>query len=176
MQSYRKEFDELSAAAEVLLQRPKVQLAHHTRLLRLWHYPSFDSWTSVLVYVPVTRYQESESPLVIAATWDRPFDATRFNDPMKGLVHGLSTTPTVTFKQASLSSSLLDSELRRLEQIALPVMLDRSIILDGEEFGIETFGMLHAMRLSWRSSEGEAWLPLHEWSEEMRTFVQRNLE
>lgn len=55
-------------------------------------------------------------------------------------------------------------------------MVDRSIILDGDEFGIETFGMLQAMRLRWRSSEGEAWLPLREWSEEMRTFLQRNLE
>src|SRR6202008_1448513 len=114
------------------LQDPEVQLPHHTLLLRLWHYPSFASWTSLLIYVPVARYQQSESPVVIEAVWDRPFDATRFNDPMKGLAHGLSTTPTVTVKQASLSPSLLDSKLRSLEEISLPITIDRSIILDGD--------------------------------------------
>jgi hypothetical protein len=142
----------------------------------MWHYPSFASWDSLLIYVPGTRYQESESPRVIETTWDRPFDAMRFNDPMHGLAHGLSTKPTITLKQASLDPALLDSKLRRLEEIAVPIIIDRSIILDGEEFGLETFRTLNAVRMRWRSSRSEAWLPLHKWFEEMRTFLQQNLE
>lgn len=171
-----KQFDELRAAAEKQLQDPAGQLPHHSRLLRLWHYPSFDSWTSFLVCVPFARFNQSESPMVVAATWNRQFDATRFNDPMKGLAHGLSSTPTISLKQASLSAATLDSTLRLLEQVALPIVLDRSIVLDGEEFGVETFGMLTAVRVRWHSNPGGAWLPLLDWFEETRTFLQHSLE
>ena len=172
LQGYQKEFSELSAAAEKQLQHPEVHLPHHSLLLRLWHYPSFAPWTSLLVYVPGIRYEQSESPLVIAATWNRPFDAQRFTDPMKGLAHGLSTAPTITLKQASLSPSLLDVNLRRLEAIALPLILDRSIGVDGAGFGIETA----SVRLRWHASQREPWLPLREWYEQMQTFLQRSLE
>jgi len=173
---YQKEFSELSAAAERQLQGREVQVPHHNLLLRLWHYHSFDSCNSLLVYVPVPRYQQSESPLAIAVTWNRPFDATRFTDPMKGLAHGLSTTPTITLKQASLPASLLDLKLHRLEEIALPITMDGYMSVDGEEFGFETFSGGSRVQLRWRSSAVEAWLPLREWFEEMVTFIERNLE
>ena len=59
----------MDIAAKKQLRDPDVHLPHHTRLLRLWHYPSFDSWISFLIYLPVPRYEHSDSPVVVDVTW-----------------------------------------------------------------------------------------------------------
>jgi len=50
-------------------------------------------------------------------------------------------------------------------------MIDRSFVLDGEEFGLETFGMAAAVRLIWRPKVPEALQPVVRWAEEMRNFL-----
>ena len=165
---YRKEFDDLTTAAKELLRNPDVHLPHLTRLLRIWQYHSFDSWVSLLVYVPVPQYEHSDAPVVLEVNWDRPFDAMRFNDPLKRIAHGLSIKPTITIRQGAMSRELLDSLMSSLQKIALPVTIDRSIVLDGTELGLETFGMLAAMNLSWQPSM-KAWSSLTEWANETRT-------
>jgi hypothetical protein len=172
VEAYRKEFDELSALAGNNLRHPKVQPPHHRPLLRLWCYPSFERWTSWLVYVPVQRLTQPDSPIVAEVTWDRPFDVERFTNPLKGLAHGLSSTPTITLKQAGVPSEMLNSQLLSLEQISVPVMVHTSLGLDGEECGLETFGMAAAVRLIWQSNIPEAWQPVVRWAEELRTLLR----
>jgi hypothetical protein len=81
-EAYGKEFEELSALAEKCLRDPGKHLPYRRMLLRLWRYPSFDQWTSWLVYVPVGRYTESDSPIVVQVIWNRRFDYERFSSPM----------------------------------------------------------------------------------------------
>ena len=171
MDAYR----ELTAAAEKQLQHPDVDLPHCTPLLRLWHYPSFDSWISFLVYVPAPRYEHSVSSQVVEVIWNQPFDAVRFNDPMKGLAHGLSTTPTITIRQAPISPTQLASLTSSLQKITLPMELDRSIVLDGTILGLATFGMPAAMELTWYPNM-EAWSVLTDWATEVRSLLTKFLE
>ena len=137
-EAYREEFAKLIALAEKRLQYPGVDLPHHQELFRLWRYPSFEQYVSWLVYSPVPRYADLDSPIAVRVSWDRPFDAARFRDPMKGLAHGLSTTPTISLDQAELSRDEFESILSSLQLINLPMVIDRSIVLDGERCGFET--------------------------------------
>ena len=168
---YRKEFEELSALAEKCLRGPAKHRPYHRTLLRLWRYPSFDQWTSWLVYVPVGRYTESDSPIVVEVIWNRRFDYERFSNPMKGLAHGFSTAPTVTLREAEVPLVTLNSQLLSLQQISAPLLIGRSVVLDGEQFGLETFGNTAAFRLSWWSIAEEAWQPIVCWAEETRDFL-----
>ena len=167
--AYREEFAELTALAEKRLQYPDVDLSHHRELFRLWRCPSFEQYVSWLVYSPVPRYADLDSPIAVKVVWDRPFDAARFRDPMKGLAHGLSTEPTISLDQVELSRDELESRLSSLQLINLPVVIDRSIVVDGERCGFETFGVT-GVRLTW-SIVPETWKPIVEWASEMTAFL-----
>jgi hypothetical protein len=172
-----QEFSGLSARAEGILKGPEVDLPHHKSLLRLWHYPSFDRYVSWLVYGALPRYQKSDSPLVCEVVWDRPFDFQRFSDPLKGLKHGFSPEPTITLKQAEVPPDELELRLTNLREIALPVFIDDgSIGLDGESFGVETFGFKSTVRLMWWSDNYERWNSIVDWFEDMRQFLSMCLE
>jgi hypothetical protein len=173
----QKEFTELSARAEAYLERPNISLPHHKLLLRLWHYPSFDRHISWLVYSPLSRYLKSDSPLVREVVWDRPFDSQRFSDSLKGLKHGFSLEPTLSFRQAEIPPDELMLKLANLKKIVLPVFVDDgSVGLDGESFGVETFGFKSAVRFVWWSEGYEEWKPLVDWAEDMRRFLSVRLE
>lgn len=169
--AYSEEFAELTAMAEKRLQYPEIHLPHHRELFRLWRYPSFEQHVSWLVYSPVPRYAELDSPIAVKVTWDRPLDVMRFRDPMKGLTHGLCTEPTITLNQIELSRDGLESRLAGLQLIKLPVVMDRSVVLDGDRCGFETFGIT-GVRLTWWSNTPEAWKPIVEWVNEMTAFLE----
>lgn len=164
------EFAELTTGAGKHLESPGLHLPHHHVLLRLWRYPSFKPHISWLVYSPVARYAETDLPIAVKITWDQPLDSARFRDPMKGLEYGLSIEPTTTLQQAELSRAELDSRLASLESIKIPVVIDKSVGLDGEIFGFESFG-LTAIRLTWWSVMPNSWKPIVNWAAEMRRFL-----
>ena len=168
--AYGEEFAELTALAEKRLQYPDVDLPHHHELFRLWRYPSFEPYVSWLVYSPVARYAEVDSPIAVKVSWDRPFDAARFRDPMKGLAYSLSTEPTILLNQVELSRHDLESRLSSLQLIKFPVMIDKSVVLDGERCGFENFGVT-GVRLTW-SITPETWKPIVEWADEMTAYLK----
>lgn len=172
-----KEFSELSARAQGYLERLKVHLPHHNLLLRLWHYPSFGRHISWLVHSPLPQYQKSDSPLVLEAVWDQLFDSQRFSDPLEGLKHGFSLEPTVFLRQAELRPDELELKLAKLREMLLPVSLDDgSVGLDGESFGVETFGFKASVRLVWWSEGYREWKSLVDWAADMRTFLSVSFE
>ena len=71
----------------------------------------------------------------LGVTWNRRFDYERFSSPTKGLAHGFSTAPTVTLREAEVPLVTLNSQLLSLQQISAPLTIDRSVVLDGEQFG-----------------------------------------
>ena len=167
---YSEEFGELTKHAERLLKCPDVDLPHHRELLRLWRFPSFAEYESWLVYTPVARYANVDSPCVVKVSWDRPFDYARFHDPMKGLVHGLALEPAIKLRRSEVSEPELQSRLAGLELINLRLLMHKSITLDGEQFGLESFGE-PAVRITWQSAVPEPWRPLAEWAGGMRRFL-----
>ena len=172
-----EEFWELSARAEAYLERSNLSLPHRKLLLRLWHYPSFGRHISWFVYSPLPRYQKSDSPLVREVVWDRPFDTQRLSDPLKGLRHGFSVEPTISSRQAEISLGELELKLANLRSIILPVFVDDgSVGIDGEGFGIETFGFTSSIRLAWWSGMPKEWEPIIEWAQDMRRFLSVCLE
>jgi len=172
---YRKEFDELIALAEKHLQYPEVHLPHHKKLFRIWRYPSFEPYVSWMVFVPLERYAKFDLPMVVEVKWNRLFDSMRFHDPMKGVAHGFSISPTVDFRQAELLRNQVEWRTANLEKIKVPLMINESIGVDGESFGFETFGFA-AIRLTWWSIRPDDWRPVFEWAKEMREFLSEALE
>jgi hypothetical protein len=173
----QNEFAEVAARAEEYLEHPRVHLPHHNSLLRLWHHPSFGRHISWLIYYPLPRYRRSDSPLVLEAAWDRPFDSQRFSHPLDGLRHGFSLEPTVSLRQAEIPPDELEVKLANLRTIVLPVSVDDgSIGLDGESFGVETHGFNAAMRLVWWCEGRRGWAPLADWAADMRRFLSACLE
>lgn len=173
----QKEFSELSARAEECLEHLEVSLLYHKLLLRLWHYPSFDRNVSWFVYSPLSRYQKSDSPLVLEVIWDRPIDSQRFSDPLKGLKNGFSFEPTISFRRAEIPLDELELKLANLSSIILPIFVDDgSVGLDGESFGIETSGFKSSVRLVWWAEGYEEWKPIVNWATDMRRFLSVHLE
>src|SRR5215212_5891152 len=100
-----REYAELSARAEELLERPDVRLPHHMPLMRLWRYPSFSRFASWHIYLPHTG--RAEAPVVVESAWDRQFDGARLLEPMQGLKHGFSTEPTILTRRGELPAAEL---------------------------------------------------------------------
>jgi hypothetical protein len=169
-----REFGELSARAEELLERPDVRLPHHRQLLRLWHYPSFSRHASWLVYLPHAR--RDETPVVVESVWDRQFDTKRLLEPLEGLKHGFSTEPTISSRRGELPAEELRARVSSLRRIVVPPFLeDGTVGLDGDLFGVETYSSKTIVRLSWWTMCYEEWEPLISWAEAMRSFLVGSL-
>ena len=169
-EGYSEEFRELTERAERLLQRPDVHLPHHRELLRLWCYPSFAAHESWLAYTPRERFANVESPCVVKVTWNRPFDYARFHGPIEGLSQGLSIEPVIKLRRSEVPQSELQTRLDGLASINLPLLMERSIALDGVLFGFESFGE-PAVKITWQSAPPDLWRPVVEWASEMRRFL-----
>ena len=171
----QREFAELSAKAEELLERPNVRLPHHRPLIRLWRYPSFSRHVSWHIYLPHTG--RAEAPVVVESAWDRQFDAARLFEPLEGLRHGFSTEPTIAVRRGELPAEELSARAESLRRIVVPPFLeDGTIGFDGELFGVETYSSKTAVRLSWWSVWYEEWEPLVSWAEAMRRFLVETLD
>jgi len=173
---YRKEFGELSALAEKQLQYSEVHLPHHKRLFRIWRYPSFEPSISWIVFAPIERYAKVDLPMVVEVKWNRPFDAMRFHEPMKGLAHGLSIAPTLSLRSAPLSRDQLGVRIASLEKIKVPWLSDGSIGVDGESCGFETFAFAATVSITWWSTIPEGWQPMADWAEDTRQFLNEALD
>ena len=146
-----------------------MHLPHHELVLRLWHYPSFDRYTSWLVYSPLA--QEDANAIVVRSIWEQAFDAHRFIDPLDGLKHGFSSEPSMSLQQVELSREKLAPRLTTLGEIAPAAFVDEpGIAIDGASFGIETAGR----SFTWRDDSSES--KLIAWCREFREFLQANFE
>lgn len=174
-EAYREEFAELTARAKNSLQHPDINLPHRNELFRLWRYPSFEPYVSWHVYFPFATYLETDLPIAVRVRWNRPFDYTRFRDPLKGLAHSLSIEPTLEQKEVELSRSELDSRLATLQTIKIPVVVDSSVVIDGVSSGFQSFGTT-AVKLEWQWRMPEGWKQFIDWTTEMTEFLDGMLE
>lgn len=170
MEKREQEFTKLRERAAEGLERPAVHLPHHELVVRLWHYPSFDRYTSWLVYSPLP--QKDANAIGVRAVWEQAFDAHRFIDPLDGLKHGFSSEPSMSLQQVDLSREELEPRLNALGRITPNAFIDDSgVAVDGASFGIETAGR----SFTWRDDSSESNL-LIEWCREFRDFLQAYFE
>lgn len=155
---------------------PEQQLLKgHSLAFRLWHYPALHGWTSWLVYLS-SQDEKSESPCSIRKVhWDRTFDSRRMGLPLEGFKHGFSTKPTVTLWQCTISDPNFVSLLEGYGQLSIPLQVETFLALDGEGYGVETFGV-HQIKVSWWCSGPDEWRSLITWAENVRSAVQPYLE
>jgi hypothetical protein len=172
-----RDFLALSIKARECLERPLRDLPHHQLKLRLWHYPSFECHSSWLLYCPFLQYRQVENPIVVRVVWDQPLDGLRFRDPLKGLEHGFSIEPSTSLRQSEIPAKQVNPMLAALVEIGLPLSIDdESVGLDGESFGVETFGLKQSMCLQWWGEGCVEWKPLVDWARELRFLFEQFLE
>jgi hypothetical protein len=90
-----KEWHELEAKAEKLLNNPfllpkEAILKFYKPILRLWIYPSFESYIVWIFNEPDFRMIQPKNLIIRQIIWDRNADAQRLNNPLEGLKKGLS--------------------------------------------------------------------------------------
>jgi hypothetical protein len=147
------EWAELETRAMRLLEEPA--LAHPSlkglTLLRIWLYPSFAPCQSWVVIDEKSGWLPDIEPVVRELTWDRPADRNRLLvNPLEGLKSGFSTSPTIKVRDVAVSRSKLISLIEKGKDLVVkPVIGQRVIVLDGETWGFQTYGVLEHVRLSW---------------------------
>ena len=172
------EFRELERKAKSFLEDPdrlpeQRLLKRYSLRFRIWHYPSFDRQTSLNIYTPRSE-QEADAPCIVRKVlWDSPFDSRRLGLPMEGLKYGFSTKPTIALWQITLSDPAFRIKLDRFSRLSLPLLVSDVVGLDGERYGIETFGF-HHISVSWWCDGPDEWKPLIRWSEEIRDAIENN--
>jgi hypothetical protein len=93
--------------------------------------------------------------------------------PLTGLQHakGFSTSPTINSRLSQIGMNEVEDLLDALSKITLePFVSSKLFGVDGETFGIETFGF-HASRITWWCTGPLEWAPLTEWSDQMRELL-----
>lgn len=139
-------------------------------VLRLWNYPSFGVYTSWVVYRISPAGEELEY-IVEEKVWDRPSDAQRMFDPLVGSQHPLkfSVSTTISTRSTVLLKSKVVQMLEELSSLRFrPFCDDGSFGLDGETFGVETFGFQKTL-IEWRCDGPAELQELARWAQKARS-------
>lgn len=161
-----------SKALELLAysSRPEGEKGPASAVLRLWHYPSFGVYTSWVVYRIAPAGEEIEY-IVEEKVWDRPSDALRMFDPLVGSQHPLkfSVNTTVSTRSTVLLNCKVDQMLEELSSLRFRLFCDDgSFGLDGETFGVETFGS-QKTSIEWRCDGPAELQELAKWAQKARS-------
>jgi hypothetical protein len=98
------------------------------------------------------RYADDANALhVRQITWDQQRDLSRFANPLEWLRQGYLAPPTLDVADATVSRETLKPYLDELARARIPLLpRESSIVLYGEERGVETYGFVVAARVAWR--------------------------
>jgi hypothetical protein len=173
------EWRELDARARWALEHPELAeprepIRRCAPELRLWHHPTFGVWRSWTIFVPGPREPDACRPLVRRVTWDYPGDRRRLTDPIEGLAYGFfHTRPAISLRDAELPAATLTSLLSAGSLLAIPIAgVEECVGLDGESFGIESYGFLASVRLEWWCDGPKEWRELTGWVARVRSFLE----
>ena len=165
MENRQQEWERLVCAAMEALQDTQIfelENAKFCKVLRLWKYPSFgelQSWTLLRNLDGVYAVER--------IMWDRADDGERMFVAKAGLRHpsGCSETPSISRTTALIENTELIVLLEDLESCYFsPFFVESSICIDGNCFGLETFGVINS-RFNWTDDLPEGWLELRKWYE-----------
>jgi hypothetical protein len=155
MENRPEERNELIERAQHALEHPYEVEPHgdlhrYSLFLRLWRYPSFASWISWAIFEP-GKYADDASALhVRQIRWDQGRDLGRFANPMEWLRQGYRAPPTIHVADTAVSRETLRPYLDELAHTRIPLLLrESSIVLDGEERGVETYSGVISTRINW---------------------------
>jgi hypothetical protein len=132
-------------------------------ILRLWHYPAFDAYRAWMLFQATGGCERNPHWHVREVVWDGPHDMSRFAVPLEGVRQGFRSPPTITVRDAKVSSSVVSHSLRQLAHLPIPVIgIEGPMGLDGDTSGIESFDEFLRVSLEWW------WVGPNEW----RAFTQ----
>ncbi len=170
-----REWSDLQNRALYLLENveqlaPREPIRGLHPVLRLWVYPSYESYTAWTIFRTIPN-AAPELTIVRLSAWDRPFDSRRLREPLEGAKNGFSTEPTFEVRDAVLSpEDVAKLHLERKFTISLTTARD-VVGLDGTSSGLHTYGFLGGVRLSWWQNGPQEWRELITWSAEIRMFL-----
>jgi hypothetical protein len=156
MEKRPEERNELVACARYALEHPsKVEphgnLHRYSLFLRLWRYPAFEPWVSWMIFEPGRYADDTNTRHVRQITWDQRRDLGRFADPMEWLWQGYRAPPSLYVDDTAVSREALKPYLDELARARIPLLRrESSIVLDGEERGVETYSGAFSRRVVWQ--------------------------
>jgi len=148
-----------------LAPRDPVRALHP--LLRLWVYPSYEAYLSWTVFRSLPN-AEPETIIARIAAWDRPYDARRMREPIE--------TPQINDPTFVVRDHILPPEaatalnLERKFAVTLATARD-SVGLDGTSSGLQTYGFMGGVRLSWWQNGPPEWREIITWTAEIRQYL-----
>jgi len=120
-------------ALEVLESVAPESESHTTLLFSAQIYPWFEVWKSCQVWTST----KGDEAFARFSVWDKPFDSSRFHDPMQLVRYGISTEPRITERFGPFN----DSEAKEVTRMVMSLTPDslqltskRGIILDGTQY------------------------------------------
>lgn len=118
------------------------------------------------------RDKDGHELLVRRVNWDHPHDFRRFSDPLEGVRQGFFAPPTLVVHDARTTDRALRPYLRELRKLSIPPLgIDASIGIDGETFGLQTYGASDSTRLEWWCEGPREWRPFTEAAGRLRNFL-----
>jgi hypothetical protein len=147
-------------------------------VLKLSLYPSFAPCQSWTIYSIKPRSVPIADPMVRELTWDRPADRERLlADPIKGLKSGFSTQPSIKFRDAVISAQHLASHLAKGRQVTVEaVVFNEMVVLDGETWSYQTYGVPGHLRVSWWGNGPIEWREFINWTADLLVFLVASLD
>lgn len=176
--SDRERYQQLQQRAMKALARPEDHppRVSHRVLLRLWESPSFErprSWALLSAFDSPSGLADEPASLR-TLTWDSTFDAQRFTDPLFGLKHGFSMSPTLVCQDQPLTDEQARTLLSGLEHGVIPVKPEGlGICLDGVRYGLEFCHGPFGVRLNWWGDLPKEWASLQRWYWQKREFIDQ---
>lgn len=174
-----REWAEVEALALRLLEHPKdleprEPIRRYGSVVRLWHYPAFAPQRTWTILTPGRKAPPGAGPMVREVLWDRQADGRCLFEELPPSEPG--TLPRMGVRDAFLPATELQRLLDAAAQLSIPLVLaSKTLGLDGERFGLETYNFSPFMRLEWWCDGPTEWRHFTDWVAELRAFVQRHL-
>lgn len=165
MSAYEREWRSLEALAAGALESPHrvppgSGFEGNALRLQCWRLPSFEAHRSWTLFAPTPRGVPCRR-----ITWDRPFDARRFTDPLTGIRDGLHVAPTLRADDAFLPEAVVERILAAAPAVPL-VHGECRASLDGVRWRLRTL-RFHHLAIEWTNDGPSAWAPLTAFAREL---------
>jgi hypothetical protein len=150
---------------------------HFNPILHLWISPTFAPDKHWVFYKPIQHLNPLPKPIIRQIIWQKQNDYERLHKPLTGLKEGFHIEPSLQINSIEIEQKMLQTWLENLSKINFPAFsIDEHLGLDGERFGIETFGFFNSAKITWWSSYPEEWQEIVTWYEKVRKFLEEKFK
>lgn len=166
-----KEWTDLAEKARRAIDNPLLlpvdqATKHFSAVLHLWVQPTFTPERHFVFYEPNRNLNPLPKPILRKVEWNRESDLARVRNGE------LDFGPTFSYRTAEIEWEELRRVTKRLATISFPPFEDADISgRDGDNFGVQNFGLFQSARVVWWSEFGESWSGIARWHAETMEFI-----